>query len=60
MGNRIKEGKCIMCGFTLLVPNEWNCCNECIPKIKAMVLDIKSNPGNRPKKRTRLIRKGGG
>jgi len=55
MGNRIKEGKCIMCGFPLLQPNSWNCCNECIPKIREKMLQIRANPDARPKIRTRII-----
>jgi hypothetical protein len=49
MGNRLKEGKCIWCGTPLILPNTWHCCTECVPKMKAMVLDATKNPEKRKK-----------
>jgi hypothetical protein len=47
MGNRLHEGRCIMCGGPLIQPNDWHCCSQCIPRMKAIVLDMKKNPGKR-------------
>jgi predicted amidophosphoribosyltransferase len=49
MGNRLLEGVCILCGGPIIQPNSWGCCSACVPKIKAMVLDAKKNPGKRKK-----------
>jgi len=49
MGNRISEGVCVFCEGPIIEPNEWYCCSQCVPKIRAQILQRIRNPGQRKK-----------
>jgi hypothetical protein len=51
MGDRIKEGKCIMCGEKLVYPyNDLRACSKCTPVLLNAIqqIKIKARNKNRP------------
>jgi hypothetical protein len=51
MGNRLLEGRCIMCGMPVIAPNSWGSCSQCAPKIKEQILALRRKPGSKKKLR---------